>query len=367
MKPGVIAGLIIVSVILLSMPIALAQEGMWHSAGEVGPGTFLPGIYRWDQSSQVEFYSGMYGDSFKMQFPASASIGLNIETSGKSTGLLVTAIGSNALAAVILGEVRVIGDFTSVGDINVDGTVNANDFCMGGVCLGGTWPSGGGGIGSSLWSENSGNVYRSSGKVGIGTATPDEELEVEGNVHVAGSTNTSEFYINGIKVFFEGEYNGDGIYGMRKLCWIEEDARPCGDCTLELHRCPEGESTTITPSHLPDFDTMEACNDYLSGYPSGTFQVLCPTGSEEPVACDGYLGLQGCLYEDKYSEYPYKIRYHLNGPECREIFTDTIRVVCRYTTTGGNYKQQVSYGDLDYCAVKRCIRVTADIILTEEP
>lgn len=51
--------------------------------------------------------------------------------------------------------------------------------------------SGGSGGGSGeLWSESNGNVYRETGKVGIGTDAPTAKLDVAGNIHVTGDGTT---------------------------------------------------------------------------------------------------------------------------------------------------------------------------------
>ncbi len=204
MKLGVIAGLLIVSVILLSMPIALAQEGMWHSAGEVGPGTFLPGLYKWDQDSQIDFSSDMDGDSFEMKFPASETTGLNIETTGKNTALMVTALGTNARAAIFSGKVRIIGDLTTVGgDIVAGGAIVAGGVvCDGaGNCLhsvsGGT-----GGGGDNDWIMYGGNIYRDTGKVNIGIAYTDpsywspSQLNVMEDITSYGKIYAEEFCVD---------------------------------------------------------------------------------------------------------------------------------------------------------------------------
>lgn len=203
MKPGVIAGLTIISMILLFVPITLAQEGMWHSADEVGPGTFLPGLYKWDQDSQIDFSSDLDGDSFVMRFPASASTGLNIETNGKNTALLVTALGSNSRAAVFSGDVRVIGDLTTVdGDIISGGAIVAGGIvCDGsGNCLHSV--GGGTGGGDSDWIMYEGNIYRDTGKVNIGIAYTDpsywspSQLNVMEDITAYGTVFASEFCVD---------------------------------------------------------------------------------------------------------------------------------------------------------------------------
>lgn len=62
------------------------------------------------------------------------------------------------------------------GNLNVTGTVTATKFIGDGSML--TGISGG----SSLWTESGGNVYRSSGNVGVGVSDPEEALHVSGSV-----------------------------------------------------------------------------------------------------------------------------------------------------------------------------------------
>jgi hypothetical protein len=47
--------------------------------------------------------------------------------------------------------------------------------------------------GTSLWTESGSNVYRSSGRVGIGTTSPDEKLSVIGRIRAANDSGESEY------------------------------------------------------------------------------------------------------------------------------------------------------------------------------
>ncbi len=63
--------------------------------------------------------------------------------------------------------------------LHVLGNVRADGFCIGGDCIT-SWPSGNGvpGNGGSNWVLSGGNVYRSSGNVGIGTSSPSRQLSL---------------------------------------------------------------------------------------------------------------------------------------------------------------------------------------------
>ncbi len=66
----------------------------------------------------------------------------------------------------------------------------------------------------SLWTENSGNVYRSSGNVGIGTTSPAQKLEVDGNILQTDGDYTATDQIraidgDGLKLYDDG---GNGIF-----------------------------------------------------------------------------------------------------------------------------------------------------------
>ena len=84
------------------------------------------------------------------------------------------------------------GDINLTGDLRINGV--AQSF---------------GGTGSSVWSTSSSDVYRSSGKVGIGTSSPGYVLDVNGDINM--STGSS-FRINGVAQTFGGGSGGSSVW-----------------------------------------------------------------------------------------------------------------------------------------------------------
>lgn len=89
------------------------------------------------------------------------------------------------------------------------------------------------------WSESGGNVYRSSGNVGIGTSTPAQALDVQGNV------TADEYYVDSTKILWGdstvqlGNYSGtDNIYlntsgGTALTIGNTKNTRAKGDLTVD--------------------------------------------------------------------------------------------------------------------------------------
>jgi hypothetical protein len=67
------------------------------------------------------------------------------------------------------------------------------------------------GTGDCKWSESGGNVYRTSGNVGIGTTEPEAKLDVEGNIHANGAIKSG----NSIEI--------QGTSNNRNTIYYEDD------------------------------------------------------------------------------------------------------------------------------------------------
>lgn len=126
----------------------------------------------------------------------SVAIGSNVNVASAATGSV--GFGLNSAVAIpqittpnvmsILGGKVGIGTVTPTDLLQVAGNARATQFCLGatGNCIS-SWPSGGVG---GTWTEASGNVYRSGGNVGVGTPAPVAALDVRGAVRFGDPTET---------------------------------------------------------------------------------------------------------------------------------------------------------------------------------
>ena len=89
----------------------------------------------------------------------------------------------NAFTVLKNGNVG-IGETSPTAKLEVDGTIRSNDLAGVGernvvADANGILIIGAGGGGSSLWSDNGGDIYYNSGKVGVGTNTPESSIAIE--------------------------------------------------------------------------------------------------------------------------------------------------------------------------------------------
>ncbi|MBN2042283.1 MAG: hypothetical protein JW754_00590, partial [Candidatus Aenigmarchaeota archaeon] len=206
-----------------------------------------------------------------------------------------------------------------VGNIKASGTI-----CDGsGNCIG----SGGTGADTD-WTISGSNIYRSSGMVGIGTNSPEEELDVVGDLRVASNTQTSSLdVVNGLSV--GGTLNSKDItvndelqtekliigdkelfFEGNKLCYMGT-----GSCIWEDAQCYKTKYATV--------HTYESSYDCEASLQSNyaTFESQCRafcTG----VACQGNSAeMSGCIGDDP--SIPNSVSYTYNNIYCAGYDPDT--------------------------------------------
>ena len=111
------------------------------------------------------------------------------------------------------------------------------------------------GITSGQWSESSGNIYRSSGRVGIGTVSPDEKLHVNGNIRLGGPQGTDEDASYYIKSAGQIHINSaaDGTADDSYIC-LDLTAGQANNNRSRIGIC--GAATNASYQHI-SFDTKD--------------------------------------------------------------------------------------------------------------
>ena len=104
----------------------------------------------------------------------------------------IAQIHSDSSGNVGIGITNPNYDLDVGGNINFTGSLYQN---------GTPFVSGGGGV----WEENGGDVYRSTGNVGIGTTNPEQKLHILGRMLVDNTGDHSILYINWTLAIFNPE------------------------------------------------------------------------------------------------------------------------------------------------------------------
>jgi len=104
----------------------------------------------------------------------------DLEVGGGAGSFIITDITASAERLRIDSSGNVgIATSSPKYKLDVAGTINAQNVLINGQPISG-------GIGSSLWSNGNGNIYYTSGKVGIGTPSPAFKLDVKGTINAQG-------------------------------------------------------------------------------------------------------------------------------------------------------------------------------------
>ena len=125
------------------------------------------------------------GDNLAATVGELAYYGFIPGTAGAVPSFLLSHLGTPLSLITNTGDVG-FGTTTPQEKLHVVGTVKATSFVGDGSLLTGI-VSGGGGSGTSVWSQSSTNVYVTGSNVGIGKTNPQKALDVVGDVGVNGT------------------------------------------------------------------------------------------------------------------------------------------------------------------------------------
>jgi hypothetical protein len=167
------------------------MNAIYYNAGNVGIGTTAPNnehhVHSSTGAASTLYTIDGYGDDATDGLSVGVANGL-----GAAVGFVSLSedgplnLQTNNLTRMsIRGDGQVgIGTQTPTSELDVDGGIRSRDLSGSGqrnvvADANGNLIIGAGGGGSSLWTDNGGDIYYNSGKVGIGTNSPESSMAIE--------------------------------------------------------------------------------------------------------------------------------------------------------------------------------------------
>ena len=171
---------------LTASPWDATGSDIYYNAGKVGIGVATP-------SFPFQVAKSVVGYVTSIENLSTTGSGLQIATANTSSSYGALRIYTGGTSIFIVrndGNVG-IGTSSPATILDVVGTITATSFAGDGSALTGLTPS--------PWGASGSDIYYNAGKVGIGTSTPAEKLEVSGNILI----NSTDLFLK-----------GDGVHGL---------------------------------------------------------------------------------------------------------------------------------------------------------
>ncbi len=183
------------------------------------------------------------GANGTFKFGPSQDIDANFVNGGASRLYIDASTGNVGIAKTNPGATLDV-----VGSINSTGTVNGTGLCIGGDCKA-SWAAVG--AGSSGWSQNVNEVYKTNtaGNVGVGTTAPGAKLNLIGP-NAAPNIGNESLRIEGTGT---SDWLNFGVDGTNRVGWIRAVRNGTGENSLSLQ--PFGGNVgigTTTPAYKLD-------------------------------------------------------------------------------------------------------------------